>query len=149
MAGAWHSWQSPEPLTQRAHFRQTIQVAPISLILDQGSTTAPGTPLPDSSSSYLAAVTPPAVQSTTVPGSSGSKPGSQPLAPAAPGYEYHYGTRLSTVLLIRRDGSVLFIERDVWRLGKDGKPERLDYKESRGEGSAQQRVFEFKLDWGS
>ncbi|KAH8822638.1 DUF833-domain-containing protein [Flagelloscypha sp. PMI_526] len=27
-----------------------------------------------------------------------------------------YGTRLSTVILIRRDGSVLFIERDVWVL---------------------------------
>jgi uncharacterized protein with NRDE domain len=36
-----------------------------------------------------------------------------------------YGTRLSTVLLVRRDGTVLFIERDIWKLvdGKAVKPE--------------------------
>lgn len=28
-----------------------------------------------------------------------------------------YGTRLSTVLLVRNNGQVLFIERDVWKLG--------------------------------
>lgn len=27
-----------------------------------------------------------------------------------------YATRLSTVVLVRRDGSVLFIERDIWKL---------------------------------
>jgi len=30
-----------------------------------------------------------------------------------------YGTRLSTVLLIRRDGQVLFIEKDMWKLLDD------------------------------
>lgn len=36
-----------------------------------------------------------------------------------------YGTRLSTVLLVRRDGAVLFIERDVWKL-VDGKAVKLE-----------------------
>ena len=34
------------------------------------------------------------------------------LPPPAP-----YGTRLSTVLLVRSNGQVLFIERDIWKLG--------------------------------
>ncbi|EDR12529.1 uncharacterized protein LACBIDRAFT_312042 [Laccaria bicolor S238N-H82] len=36
-----------------------------------------------------------------------------------------YGTRSSTVLLVRRDGVVLFIERDVWKL-VDGKAVKLE-----------------------
>ena len=35
----------------------------------------------------------------------------------------HYATRLSTVLLIRRTGEVLFVERHLWLLGTDAKPE--------------------------
>jgi len=37
-----------------------------------------------------------------------------------------YGTRLSTVILIRRDGQALFMERDVWRMDVDGKLARTD-----------------------
>jgi len=48
-----------------------------------------------------------------------------------------YGTRLSTVLFIRRDGQVLFIERDLWRT--DGG------KLTKGDPSMQ-RVFRFRLD---
>ncbi|KAA1474731.1 DUF833-domain-containing protein [Dentipellis sp. KUC8613] len=41
----------------------------------------------------------------------------EPLSgPAAP-----YGTRLSTVILVRRDGRVLFVERDIWKLDGTGK----------------------------
>ncbi|KAI0695299.1 NRDE protein-domain-containing protein [Cytidiella melzeri] len=40
--------------------------------------------------------------------SSSSSSSSQPT--------HYYGTRLSTVLLVRRDGTVLFTERDIWRL---------------------------------
>jgi len=47
------------------------------------------------------------------------------------------GTRLSTVLLIRRDGRVLFIERDIWTVGQDGDVKRADQQS--------QRVFRFQL----
>lgn len=48
-----------------------------------------------------------------------------------------YGTRLSTVLLVRRDGSVLFIERDIWTLDSEGNV-------MRGEAS-RDRVFRFRI----
>lgn len=57
----------------------------------------------------------------------------QPM-PTGPGY---YATRLSTVVLIRRDGQVLFIERDVWKL--------VDGKMTTGQPS-EDRVFRFSLD---
>lgn len=103
-------------------------------------TQVPDTPLPDGLSAPVVA-TPSSAPPAAVPDVS------DPPTPAPTSYQHCYGTRLSTVLLIRRDGSVLFIERDVWKLGKDGKPERLDHKESRGEGDTKERVFEFKLDW--
>ena len=37
-----------------------------------------------------------------------------------------YGTRLSTVLLVRNNGQVLFIERDIWKLGDEGVPVKSD-----------------------
>jgi len=49
----------------------------------------------------------------------------------------YYGTRLSTVLLVRKDGNVLFIERDIWVL-VNGKPERPD--------PPTERRIRFKLD---
>jgi len=49
----------------------------------------------------------------------------------------YYGTRLSTVLLVHKDGKVLFIERDIWEL-VDGQPEKRD--------PPTERVFQFKLD---
>lgn len=48
-----------------------------------------------------------------------------------------YGTRLSTIILIRDDGSVLFRERDIWTLNATGEP-------IRGE-SSNDRLLEFKL----
>jgi len=49
----------------------------------------------------------------------------EPLAvPLGSGAADFYATRLSTVILIRRDGQVVFIERDVWGLDKDGKATR-------------------------
>ena len=38
-----------------------------------------------------------------------------------------YGTRLSTVILVRRDGQAVFVERDIWKLGSDGKPVKGDW----------------------
>lgn len=55
-----------------------------------------------------------------------------------------YGTRLASVLLVRRDGAVLFVERDVWALGggdgkgAGGEPVRAE--------PPTERVFRFVLD---
>ncbi|KZT23397.1 DUF833-domain-containing protein [Neolentinus lepideus HHB14362 ss-1] len=48
-----------------------------------------------------------------------------------------YGTRLSTVVLIRRNGDVLFIERDIWKVGADGSPCKAD--------PSTQRTFRFAI----
>ncbi|KAI5896975.1 uncharacterized protein SCHCODRAFT_02616353 [Schizophyllum commune H4-8] len=47
-----------------------------------------------------------------------------------------YGTRLSTVLLVRKDGQALFVERDIWTL-QDGKVVKAD--------PSSQRVHRFTL----
>ena len=49
-----------------------------------------------------------------------------------------YGTRLSTVLLVRNNGQVLFIERDIWKLGDEGVPVKSD--------PPTERKFIFNLD---
>ncbi|KAF8651919.1 hypothetical protein AX16_004564 [Volvariella volvacea WC 439] len=51
-----------------------------------------------------------------------------------------YATRLSTVLLIRRNGQVLFIERDIWKTLKDGQVVRANSKS--------ERRFSFQLQLG-
>ena len=49
-----------------------------------------------------------------------------------------YGTRLATVVLVRRDGGVLFIERDIWQLdAHGGGASRADAQSA--------RVFRFEL----
>ncbi|KAI0667700.1 DUF833-domain-containing protein [Trametes maxima] len=52
-------------------------------------------------------------------------------------YNY-YGTRLSTVILIRRDGTALFIERDVWTLDDEGRIAKGD--------PGRDRVFRFQIE---
>ncbi|TCD68325.1 hypothetical protein EIP91_010963 [Steccherinum ochraceum] len=49
-----------------------------------------------------------------------------PDAPADP-----YGTRLSTVILVRRDGRAVFIERDIWTLDGEKKVTKADAKKQR------------------
>ncbi|PBK75243.1 DUF833-domain-containing protein [Armillaria solidipes] len=49
-----------------------------------------------------------------------------------------YGTRLSTVLLVRRDGEVLFIERDIWKLDHDSTVTRAPPES--------QRLYRFQLE---
>jgi len=53
-----------------------------------------------------------------------------------PGLQDFYGTRLSTVIMVKRNGEVLFIERDRWKL-VDGKPVLSDI--------SSQREFRFEL----
>jgi len=52
-----------------------------------------------------------------------------------------YGTRLSTILLVRNNGQVVFIERDVWKLGDAGVPIKAD--------PPTERKYNFKLDFKS
>jgi uncharacterized protein with NRDE domain len=50
-----------------------------------------------------------------------------------------YGTRLSTILLVGRDGSVLFIERDIWTWDEElKKPVLAD--------ASSERVYRFNLN---
>ena len=49
-----------------------------------------------------------------------------------------YGTMVSTVILIKRNGEVLFVERDVWGRGPDGTP-------IKSTDHSTDRVFRFKL----
>lgn len=46
--------------------------------------------------------------------------------PLGSGATNFYATRLSTIILIRRDGQVLFLERDVWGLDREGKAAKRD-----------------------
>ncbi|KAK0487809.1 NRDE protein-domain-containing protein [Armillaria novae-zelandiae] len=48
-----------------------------------------------------------------------------------------YGTRLSTVLLVRKNGEVLFVERDIWQLDHDGSATRAP--------PSSQRVYRFQV----
>ena len=49
-----------------------------------------------------------------------------------------YGTRLAQVILVRRDGRVMYVERDVWMLDiGTGAPKRA--------GKADMRSFVFRL----
>jgi len=77
--------------------------------------------------------------SANTPKTSDTLPPAQIMTHVSANSQHLYGTRLSTVLLIRSDGSVLFIERDIWHLGQDGNPERVEH-------NTKQRVFEFELD---
>ncbi|KZV89996.1 DUF833-domain-containing protein [Exidia glandulosa HHB12029] len=57
-----------------------------------------------------------------VPNLAGPIPATQSAAQVG---QLWYGTRLATVILIRRDGEVLFVERDVYQLGSDGIPHNV------------------------
>jgi len=48
-----------------------------------------------------------------------------------------YGTRLSTVLLVKKSGEALFIERDIWQM-VDEKPAKADPRS--------QRIFHFRVN---
>ena len=62
--------------------------------------------------------------------------GSNTVVPTA------YGTRLSSVLLVRRNGQAHFIERDIWKRDNDGNIVNLTDPPT-------QREFAFELDLDS
>ncbi|KAH7322054.1 NRDE protein-domain-containing protein, partial [Rhizoctonia solani] len=63
-----------------------------------------------------------------------------PVEPGAWSNTDYYGTRLTSVILVRRDGSVTFVERDVW-VQKNGVGEL----EKCSDASSQRR-FDFQID---
>ncbi|KAL0062325.1 hypothetical protein AAF712_010809 [Marasmius tenuissimus] len=71
----------------------------------------------------------------------------EPIAATWGGRVAYYGTRLSNVLLIRRNGLVTFIERDIWKL-VDGKVTRMgrDTDSSSPTPTPSERTFRFQLD---
>jgi len=79
----------------------------------------------------------PALNDTTH--SSGSKPSAEIEEHNAKteNSSKYYGTRLSTVLLIRRNGDVMFVERDIWKM-ENSEVVKMN-KDS-------ERVFRFMLD---
>ncbi|KAL0574880.1 hypothetical protein V5O48_007092 [Marasmius crinis-equi] len=72
----------------------------------------------------------------------------EPVEATWGGGNAYYGTRLSNVLLIRRNGQVTFIERDIWKL-VDGKVTRMGYNTDDNKSSMStpsERTFRFQLD---
>jgi uncharacterized protein with NRDE domain len=64
-----------------------------------------------------------------------------PISPkTSGGQSEYYGTRLATVILVKRDGSVTFVERDVWKLGHNHDPIKGI--------SDEQRTFQFTVTMG-
>ncbi|KAJ3547054.1 hypothetical protein NMY22_g1813 [Coprinellus aureogranulatus] len=92
------SWRCSGSITARSELRNTVQVAPIPIVLE-------GQPGTTSAHTKIATV---------------------------------YGTRLSTVLLIKRNGDVYFVERDIFARDDEGNVVHVD--------PPTQREFRFKLD---
>lgn len=92
------SWRCSGSITSRSQLQNTVQVAPIPIVLEGKSK--------DSNSH------------TKIPAV--------------------YATRLSTVLLIKRNGDVYFVERDIWTRGADGDVIKSE--------PPTQREFRFTLD---
>ncbi|KAF8755316.1 RNA recognition motif [Rhizoctonia solani] len=86
----------------------------------------------------------PGAWSKTINPSSSELPASADAAPAlsSENRKDYYGTRLTSVILVRRDGRATFVERDVWVQQSDiGEPVKCS-------GSGSQRRFDFDLKPG-
>ncbi|KAK0521990.1 hypothetical protein OC834_006458 [Tilletia horrida] len=112
------------PPPQPANIRSTIQVPPVQLpIAKPNQRTAPSSTRSDAQASRGDANPPPVPAQKQDPPQQGTNDAARAIAAAiAAGAELGwYGTRLSTVILIRRsDGHATFVERDVFGLGEDG-----------------------------
>ncbi|KAG9119687.1 hypothetical protein FRC07_005166 [Ceratobasidium sp. 392] len=105
------SIQNPKPPTTRYELRTTISVPP----------------LPVESNAWSKSITPQSV------------PASEHAAPALQSQKTdYYCTRLTTVILVRRDGQVDFVERDIWQQ-VEGKPEPVKAD------TTSQRRFRFQI----
>lgn len=150
------SWRSVEPVRVRSDLRQTVRVDPVGIPAKQAEvaqaaavlTSIPGlsrfplVPQPQSGSAAAQEAPPSPFTSSTseLPKASGTssettsgevrQSSARTGADVSEGAE-SYGTRLSTVILIRKDGSVLFIERDIWKV--DTPPSSASQSASRGD----------------
>ncbi|KAI6044923.1 hypothetical protein EDC04DRAFT_2640695 [Pisolithus marmoratus] len=149
------TWTPPTPPTSRAELPNTIQVDPILMRAGNVGTGAAMT-IADAKTGSACTATVIAENTMNVPG---SKLGQPP--------QRYYATRLATVILVKRTGEVVFIERDRWVLPDKAesnaeKKQGSEWSGDRsGEGeqgeerkpvlastlsSATQRVYRFKLD---
>lgn len=147
------TWTSPTPPTSRAELCNTIQVDPI-LFRPGNIGAGAATDIADAKRSAASCTATAIAESTD-----GNKLAQQPKG--------YYATRLATVILVKRTGEVVFIERDRWMLpdeaksnaerkqGSEWSGDRSRQGEERGErkpvlastlSSATQRVYRFKLD---
>ncbi|GAA6021578.1 hypothetical protein JCM10207_005073 [Rhodosporidiobolus poonsookiae] len=126
------STPNPSPITHRTHLRHTVLVRP--LLLD------PSAPLP--------AIPPPLPPATptrpSTPTTSLASPAVLPLEVTQGKREgedgcHWYGTRVQTLVLVRRDGSVVVREREAYVLGKKGE------EKGRPVWSGEERRFEFGI----
>ncbi|GAA6033881.1 hypothetical protein JCM8097_000384 [Rhodosporidiobolus ruineniae] len=122
--GLYEALSTPHasPITHRAHLRHTVLVRPLCL--------DPSLPLP--------AVPPPLPPPSSAPSNPiAAKPWEQ-IANGKKENEdgcHWYGTRVQTLLLVRRDGTVVLRERDAYELSEVGRPR----------WSGKERRFEFRL----
>lgn len=111
-------WRSDPAPVDRASLRNTIHIAPLPIDLK-----APIKKYDDTAG--------------TVDIDSAHNSSTNSTEQATASGRRFYGTRLSTVILVRRDGQVRFLERDIWMLDKDGGVVRGD--------KSRQRDYSFSL----
>ncbi|KAE8215880.1 hypothetical protein CF327_g867 [Tilletia walkeri] len=126
------------PAPQPSNIRATIQVPPLQLPIPKSNQRTGGGAGPNAGTSVLIpSKTDTTTQSTPGPSSaSGPDSAAEAIrAAVAAGAELGwYGSRLSTVVLVRRKGGqATFVERDVFQLGEDGKVGRAEEKGRKGE----------------
>ncbi|KIK51607.1 hypothetical protein GYMLUDRAFT_50423 [Collybiopsis luxurians FD-317 M1] len=115
------AWKSPDPITARVHLRNTVEVVPIPIPISK--------PIPNPSSTPTPTPIPISLEGETDATQAKDKDRCKDANERADKRtnmntdkdedKRYYGTRLATVILIRRDtGNVTFIERDIWKLGR-------------------------------
>ncbi|KAF8600394.1 DUF833-domain-containing protein [Ceratobasidium sp. AG-I] len=124
------STENPSPPTTRFELRTTISVRPVPV--QPKAWTKPVEPSASGS----------AQNSTSVPTETSHPaaplPASTHTAPALTSQAIdYYGTRLTTIILVGRDGHATFVERDIWSVGEDGGLLR--------KGKESERRFEFDI----
>lgn len=148
-------WTSEKPPADRSELRNTIHVLPLLVPLSGAHATPPAaSPTPadddagtgtDGGAEAAAGV---AIHSSTGTASRTGR-GTPPLALGCDSTTY-YGTRLSTVILIRRDGNATFIERDIWALEQQqgGEQQQQQQRASDAEATSENTLSASGADGG-
>ena len=113
------STENPSPPKTRFELRTTISVRPVPVQPTAWSKPVETTPAGPSAPNPAEIENGSAPTETSHPAA--PLPASTHTAPALTSQsKEYYGTRLTTIILVRRDGRVTFVERDIWSIGKDG-----------------------------